>query len=318
MKTVTQKDFQNLYKSPGLQETEEMNQTLEHLPEKLNTERSSVFRGHCLALALTIVLVLGCIVALGVGLYNGKNVIVSWDGEVAEDIPRKNEPSEEESEHIRNLAASYPENEAIMITRKVGKNNTQTYRFGKSNRYVYTEAELMGILDACGYPHPDNLIPNGWSIYLAYIHYALTPDGKNELIEEKEIEDGAYTVQRYKIDNEHQVVDGYFISLVNDAGENIAISSEASPGPCEFGFGLTYPDTGDIQFETPSIPGMESARFVRYGDHTRLHTYRPLEKPFAVNADHFGGSEVYTYDYEVFLCYNLEVEDFIAIFGGPQ
>ena len=64
MKTVTKKDFQNLYKSPGTKETEEMRQTLAHLSEKKSPERVPVIRRRRVAFILAVVMALMMVAAI--------------------------------------------------------------------------------------------------------------------------------------------------------------------------------------------------------------------------------------------------------------
>ncbi len=77
MKTVTKKDFQNLYNSPGTKETEEMRQTLAHLSEKKSPERVPVIRRRRVAFILAVVMALMGVVAVATGFLN--HTLVSWD-----------------------------------------------------------------------------------------------------------------------------------------------------------------------------------------------------------------------------------------------
>ena len=67
MKTVTKKDFKNLYKSPGTEEMEEMRRTLAHLSEKKSPERVPVIRRRRVAFILAVVMALMGVAAVATG-----------------------------------------------------------------------------------------------------------------------------------------------------------------------------------------------------------------------------------------------------------
>ena len=95
MKTVTQKDFRDLYPAPDTEKTEEMHRTLAVLPDRKEKARESreprpVFRKRRVAFILAAALMLIGITALAVGLLNG--TAVSWGG-----TPR---PFSEEELHL--------------------------------------------------------------------------------------------------------------------------------------------------------------------------------------------------------------------------
>ena len=68
MKTVTQKDLQDLYKSPDYEQTEAMRRTLAALPVKAAPERRPVVMKRRMAFVLAAVLALVGIAAVGAGL----------------------------------------------------------------------------------------------------------------------------------------------------------------------------------------------------------------------------------------------------------
>ena len=118
MKTVTKKDFQNLYKSPGTEETEEMNQTLAHLPEKKSPERVPVIRRRRVAFILAVVMVLIGVAAVAAGFLS--HTLVSWDAEPTESETQISRWTDEEQQSIRELMNTYPNDEMVVVSKKGG------------------------------------------------------------------------------------------------------------------------------------------------------------------------------------------------------
>ena len=312
MKIVTQKDFQNLYKSPGTEETEEMNRTLANLPEKKIPERVPVIRRRRVAFILAVVMALMGVAAVATGFLN--RTLVSWDAKPTETEGPTTGWTDEEWQSVSELLNTYPKDEVVVASKKGGND----YFYNNNNIPVSSLEELLQVLDEAGYPHPETLVPDGWEFSGAEIGKALTPEGKNELIEESESADGKYIIQRYRIDKQHQVVTGYTITLKKGEREvrfgSSAVTKETIPL-----LSIAYPVDGEVHAEKPSIPGMEDVLFTNYKDFSDLIMYRPLEKPIQVNRDLYGfATEVETKDYELIGCRNLDPEEVTSLFAETK
>lgn len=314
MKTVTKKDFQNLYKSPGTEETEEMNQTLAHLPEKKSPERVPVIRRRRVAFILAVVMVLIGVAAVAAGFLS--HTLVSWDAEPTESETQISRWTDEEQQSIRELMNTYPNDEMVVVSKKGGND----YFYNNNDIPVSSVEELLQVLDAAGYPHPETLVPDGWEFSGAEVSKTLTPEGKNEFIDESESADGKYLIQRYRIDRQHQIVTGYTVLLKKGEKEG-QFGSLASKKEEISLLTLVYPADGEVHAEKPSIPGMEDVLLADYKDSSDLlmYMYRPLEKPLQVNRDLYGDTAVAeTRDYELIGCQNLDPEEVASLFAEAK
>ena len=312
MKTVTKKDFQNLYKSPGTKETEEMRQTLAHLSEKKSPERVPVIRRRRVAFILAVVMALMGVAAVATGFLN--RTLVSWDAKPTETETQMTGWTDEEWQSLSELLDTYPKDEIVVASKKGGND----YFYNDNSIPVSSEEELVQILDSAGYPHPETLVLDGWEFSAAYISKALTPEGKNELIDESEAADGKYVIQRYRIDKQHQIVTGYTVILKKGEKEGRYGSSATTKEELSL-LSVAYPADGEVHAEKPSIPGMEDTLLTDYKDFSDLIMYRPLEKTLQVNGDIYGSdTEVETRDYEMIMCKNLNPEEAASLFAESK
>ena len=312
MKTVTKKDFQNLYKSPGTEEMEEMRRTLAHLSETKSPERVPVIRRRRVAFILAVVMALMGVAAVATGFLN--RTLVSWDAKPTETETQMTGWTDEEWQSLSELLDTYPKDEIVVASKKGGND----YFYNDNSIPVSSEEELVQILDSAGYPHPETLVLDGWEFSAAYISKALTPEGKNELIDESEAADGKYVIQRYRIDKQHQIVTGYTVILKKGEKEG-RYSSTATTKEAISLLSVAYPADGEVHAEKPSIPGMEDTLLTDYKDFSDLIMYRPLEKTLQVNRDIYGSdTEVETRDYEMIMCKNLNPEEAASLFAESK
>ena len=309
MKTVTKKDFQNLYKSPGTEETDEMRQTLAHLPEKNTPEHVPVIRRRRVAFILAVVMGLTGVAAVAAGFLN--HTLVSWDAKPMVTEKPITGYTDEESKALFELLDTYPKDEIVVASKKGGND----YFYNDNSIPVSSEEELVQILDSAGYPHPETLVLDGWEFSAAYISKALTPEGKNELIDESETADGKYVIQRYRIDKQHQIVTGYTVILKKGEKEGRYGSTATTKEELSL-LSIVYPADEEVHAEKPSIPGMEDVLFTNYNDISTMIMYRHLEKPLQVNRDIYGfATEVENKDYEMIMCQNLNPEEVTSLFA---
>jgi hypothetical protein len=118
MKTVTKKDFQNLYKSPGTEETDEMRQTLAHLPEKDTPEHIPVIRRRRVAFILAVVIGLTGVAAVAAGFLN--HTLVSCDAKPMVTEKPITGYTDEESNALFELLDTYPKDEIVVASKKGG------------------------------------------------------------------------------------------------------------------------------------------------------------------------------------------------------
>ena len=295
MKTVTKKDFQNLYKSPGTEEMEEMRRTLAHLSEKKSPERVPVIRRRRVAFILAVVMALMGVAAVATGFLN--RTLVSWDAKPTETETQMTGWTDEEWQSLSELLDTYPKDEIVVASKKGGND----YFYNDNSIPVSSEEELVQI-----------------EFSAAYISKALTPEGKNELIDESEAADGKYVIQRYRIDKQHQIVTGYTVILKKGEKEG-RYSSTATTKEAISLLSVAYPADGEVHAEKPSIPGMEDTLLTDYKDFSDLIMYRPLEKTLQVNGDIYGSdTEVETRDYEMIMCKNLNPEEAASLFAESK
>lgn len=311
MKTVTQKDLQNLYHSPDYDRTEEMRRTLAKLPDRKTPETRPVVLKRRVTFILAAALILMGIAAAAVGLYTG--TLVSWGAKQSEtEVPAIGMTGEQIAP-LKEVLDSYPDESFVVMIPKEG---TDSYYKGIT-RDVSSPEELYRILDEAGYRHPGQLIPAGWTFSSAVLSYGCVPDGKYEQVSETETADGRFTVREYKLDEQYRIPDSYALYLKNGSKEGV-ISSVREAKEYITVFSVAYPADGKVQSKAISVPGMEDALFTEYDGSTELMMYRPLETPVYVNQDWSGtvtdGSDIEKADYEMIHCSNLEPEEVIPIF----
>ena len=312
MKIVTQKDFQNLYKSPGTEETAEMNQTLANLPEKKSPERLPVIRRRRLVFILAALMVMIGVAAVATGFL--RETIVSWDAKPTETEAPMSALTGGDWASIQELLKTYSKDEMVVVNKK----DTNEYFHNDTGLSVSSEAELMQVLGDAGYPHPAKLVPDGWEFHAAQGYRDNTPEGKNELIEESESADGKYIIKRYSIDQQHQVVTGYTIILKKGEKDGLITSSAIAKDDISR-LSVSYPSDGDMHAEKLDIPGMEGALFTNYKDISSLDMYRPLEKPLEVSTDLYGFvKRLQTKDYEMIACQDLTPEEVTSLFAETE
>lgn len=311
MKTVTQKDFQNLYHSPGYDQTEEMRRTLANLPDRKAPETRPVVLKRRVAFILAAVLALMGIAAVAVGIYTG--TLVSWGAKQSESEDPLIGLSEEDTAPLKAILDAYPDESFVAMIPKQG---TDSYYKGVT-RNVSSPEELHQILDAAGYRHPEQLVPAGWTFSSAVLGYGCVPDGKYELVSETESDDGLYTVKQYKLDEQYRIIESYTVFLDNGSKTGLIGSARQSKEYIAL-FSIAYPADGKVQSKVVSVPGMEDALYTDYEGNTELLMYRPLDTPVFVNQDWSGtvtdDSYIEKSDYEIIHCSNLEPEEVIPLF----
>ena len=315
MKTVTQKDFRDLYPSPDTEKTEEMRRTLAVLPDRKaetreNRETRPVFRKRRVAFILVAALMLIGITALGVGLISG--TVVSWGGDqrpfTEGDI---NLPPQEEIDWISDYLNTCSDDVMTVISW-----NDSNRSFSKEIQTVIdSEEELLRILEASGLPHPEPLIPDGWTFVGSLVDYSCAPDAHYELVREEEIRNGLYTAGTYSLDEKDRVVTGCTINI-EKGSENGTISFGASTRDMITKLNIVYPVEEGVKAGLVSVPGMEEAMLSAYDGFTDIQMYRPLEKPVSVNVNWSSpDTDVWTYDYQSFDYTNVSLEEVVRCFS---
>ena len=302
MKTVTQKDLQDLYASPDYEQTEAMRRTLANLQEKAAPERRPVVMKRRVAFVLAAVLALAGIAAVGAGIYS--RAVVSWGGEI-----RENEHAEEDavnmdtSERLFRALADIPEDVCAAITTA---DMSQT-AFTAVHRTVTSAEELARLLDKAGYAHPAVLVPEGWTFRDGEVDYECGPEGKYELVS-KDTVDGM-EIEQYSLAEQYRVLRGYSVRL--EKGEQQAVYSSGYTGATNVE--LAYPSQEGLEAKALSVPGMEDALLTRYGTSAFIMMYRTLEKPVFLLAGPYA-QEADECAFENITCEGLEPEEFLPLF----
>ena len=317
MKTVTQKDFQNLYKSPEYEQTEEMRRTLARLPEKKKTDWGTVFGKRRVAIILVAAMMLIGIAAIAVT--GPSSILVNWGAKQTEEVKSATEiRAEELSEKMLEIIKNAPDDVRLEIVADPGLGGEKPIQ-----KTVNSMEEMLQDLEAAGYPHPDRLIPEGWSFRSAWLDYDCDSEGTYKLVSET-VQDGM-TVQQYTLDEEHRVLCGYRIAMEKGSKKAQIESSYASRTiTYDMSFGFPADEETKVVSKTVSVPGMEKALFVSYGDETFLHMYRKLETPVSfgekVNtkglAEETAVALTEPCSYEMIMCRGLEPEEAASLFAG--
>ena len=318
MKTVTQKDFRDLYPAPDTEKTEEMRRTLTALPDRKAETREGretrpVFGKRRVAFILAAALMLIGITALAVGLFNG--TAVSWGG-----TPRPfseeelHLPPQDEMDRIQEYLNSCPDDVLTGIIWKDGSHSTCK----GLEKVVESQEELQRILDESGFPHPEKLVPDGWRFIGALVQYGCAPDACYELVSEKEFGDGLFIATTYRLDEKDRIVTGYSIEIEKES-KNGRVSASASTKELVTSMEIVYPVDDGVEAGLVSVPGMEEAMFTAYDDHTDIQMYRPLETPVAVNANWSSPDrDVWTYDRLAFDFTNVSLEEVVRYFSADS
>ena len=316
MKTVTQKDFRDLYPAPDTEKTEEMRRTLTALPDRKAETREGretrpVFGKRRVAFILAAALMLIGITALAVGLFNG--TAVSWGG-----TPRPfseeelHLPPQDEMDRIQEYLNSCPDDVLTGIIWKDGSHSTCK----GLEKVVESQEQLQRILDESGFPHPEKLVPDGWRFIGALVQYGCAPDACYELVSEEEFGNGSYTAETYRLNEKDRILTGYTIEIEKGSKQG-RISVGASTKELVTGMNIVYPVEDGVEARLVSVPGMEEAMFTAYNDHTDIQMYRSLETPVAVNANWSSPDrDVWTYDRLSFDFTNVSLEEVVRYFSG--
>ena len=154
MKTVTQKDFRDLYPAPDATKIQEMRRTLAALPDRNqempeSRENRPVLRKRRVAFILAAALMLIGITALAVGLFSG--TVVGW-GETPRPFSEEelHLPPQEEMDRVGNYLSSCPDDMLTAVIWKDGSHST----FKDVQAVAESQEELLRILDAAGFPYP--------------------------------------------------------------------------------------------------------------------------------------------------------------------
>lgn len=285
MKIVTQKEFRELYKEPGLEKTEEMRRTLAYLPVK-GTGKKRIVRKSRLALVLGLMLAFSGIAAVA---NYGSMRWFNWDGKEVVmdqkyDPDQYPEEAEELDQQMMDLLYAAPNNLYATVDWLEGK--------GGNKRDIIEETDskerLLEVLDAAGYPYPAEL-RDSEEFESATIYYGCAVDGEYELVD-KTVE-GQFEVETYRVAPDKLVPIAYGVSF--RAGSKYSYSTEhlfsyggyysslSTDESSTFGFGT---ETGP-QVESIDIPGMEKTLYTTFKDKTSsLYMIRPLEKPITVRS----------------------------------
>ena len=313
MKTVTQEDFRNLYQSPGYEQTEEMRRTLAGLPERKGQGHGTVVRKRRVAFILAAALVLFGITALAVGYYSG--VLVTWGAQVKEnESPAPTDMLQEDYARMNEWALAVPDDLLAAITSKEYSHTL----FKDIIRKVSSPEELAEALDEAGYPHPEQLVPEGWVFSSAALGYGCDPEGRYELV--SETAENGLSMEQYRVEEQHRVVAGYSVNL--EKGSKKALISAGYTSMIDK-FSLGFSSDEGLQARALDVPGMDDALFAEGADGTVLVMYRTLEKPVSFISgpypliDAETGEEIYAqeYPYEMILCDGLEAEEAVALFA---
>lgn len=316
MKTITQKDFRDLYPAPDATKIQEMRRTLAALPDRNqempeSRENRPVLRKRRVAFILAAALMLIGITALAVGLFSG--TVVGW-GETPRPFSEEelHLPPQEEMDRVGNYLSSCPDDMLTAVIWKDGSHST----FKDVQAVAESQEELLRILDAAGFPYPENLVPDGWTFIGALVQYGCAPDACYELVSEEEFGNGSYTAETYRLNEKDRILTGYTIEIEKGSKQG-RISVGASTKELVTGMNIVYPVEDGVEARLVSVPGMEEAMFTAYNDHTDIQMYRSLETPVAVNVNWSSPDrDVWTYDRLSFDFTNVSLEEVVRYFSG--
>ena len=312
MKTVTQNDFQNLYRSPGYDQTEDMRRFLANLPDRKAPEIRPVIRKRRVAFVLAAVLALMGIAAVAVDLYS--RTLVTWGGEIKEDNrPEETIMPQELLDRMYDAIKTVPDD---LLASAVSEE--QSHTLGKDiTRRVSTQEELVQFLDEAGYPLLEKMIPDGWTFKSAELAYSCAPEGHYELVSETPYED--FVLYQYSLDEQYRILTGYAINL--EKGSETALINSGLTFMTNMS--IAYPSMDGLQAGKLTVPGMEDAFFARYGNRTDITMYRTLGKTVSVyggspsdNSDTYEGTG--ELNYEMFMFSGLEPEEVLPLFTEAE
>ena len=312
MKTVTQKDFQALYRSPGYEQTEEMRRFLANLPDRKIPERAPVIRKRRVAFILAAALMLMGIAAVAVSVYS--RTLVSWDAEIRDnDRPETESVPQELVDRMGHAVNTVPEN---LYATAVSDDGSHTF-FRAITGSVSSPDELARLLDEAGYAYPERTIPDGWAFASAVLEYACDSEGQYELVSKTPMD--GFTLYQYRADRQHLLVTGYTVFLEN--GTRQATFSSALSFSKDLSLG--YPSEEGLHAETVSVPGMEDAVFTSYPGQSVLMMCRTLEKPVSVlpgipseNGDTYEGTD--SLAYEILMYQDLDKEEILPLYSAAD
>ena len=268
MKLISRKEFQDAYISPTEEQTARMQATLDKLQQEPDEGQLPQWTKPRLAFVLIAALIIiGGITAIATSRIKYET---TWDGEVK---------VHEESEY----EAKWPVfDDGFPDAMEVKMNNAlenglfptvtepdQTVVGMHPVEHVESQAKLIAMLDAEGFPHPKSLIPESCSFSMGEVTYGIISDYKKILLDSMTI--GDYSLNTYSSEPENKYINGYhvYFSLKDSPSSQYMITVYSSPVP-----GLTFyfdTDEQSVNTQTLSVPGMEEALIVRTPESETLH-----------------------------------------------
>ena len=324
MKSISQKDLQSLYLSPSAEDTEAMRNILSELPMRESTGRTAGFVKHRLAfvIAAVLLLVIGITAA---AISRTGPVWVTWGGkqlDLSQSTPFPEEDdgwTDEKGQQMQEMLETVPDEYYGTIDWLNGFAGSKK----PLKRKIYSLDSLLEILDEAGYPHPSPLIPDGYSFNDAEVLLGCTPEDDYQLV--SEIVENGFSLEQYRIDPAAEVIIGYNIHVWDKDEQSCAMHAIVSELTDSDQIVFGFDDSSELTTESLSVPGMEEALCLRYGENWEdIEMLRKLDNPVPVRTNPLAFAAdlpempkpTSTYLYEHYATLGIPPEDVLPLFSG--
>ena len=270
MKVISRKDFQDAYISPTEEQAARMQAKLDSLQQEQEERRHVLLAKPRLAFVIAAVLIIAGITAIAT---NTTRYQTTWGGEVKE---------YEQSVHDEKVDAFYdgvPDDMQAMIDNALEEGLFPVLTGSQGgfstfpSEYVSSEKELIAMLDAEGFPHPEALLPEGYQFAGANVSYDVFSSSEMKLV--NGMTEGAYSVKLYSVEPENKYIHGYTISF-KDKKDPEKYNMLSVTTAHVSGFTAYFDTDGKVETKTLSVPGMEDAFKIHTNEIDTLYMCRNI------------------------------------------
>ena len=275
MKSISRKEFQDAYMSPTAEQTARMQAKLHWLQAESEDRRQVRWAKPRIAFVMAaVLLVAGIITAVAT---NTTRYATTWGAEVKEYEQTASDVEWDDFEEGIPAEMLEKRDKALedgFFTNIVGNNGGMSIH---PRQKLESEAEMIAMLDAHGFPHPASLIPEGYQFVQGEAFYNIRSNLNVEDYIVGCMFRGPYSLYIYDIEPEDRYISSYNVTFADEKNPDTGYHIDASLSQTKIS---TFFFSTDEEYKTEnlSVPGMEEAFSLRTTEETRLNMCRKIRK----------------------------------------